>query len=314
MTKDSTSQIAILVCDTPIEGIASSFGDFGDCAIDLLTNEVAHCGKTDSIEKRFDLIKYQISFEKSDDPSIYLPKLNELYRNLHEQIISGVLKGVLLTGSRSDAFDNENPWIARLDEFISRVLYQLDNFPIVGLCFGHQILAKNLGCKVGRNLPEHGWEVGTTTINLNKDIVSIENSPFLNVLTNADELSDVSKLSSTKINDHLNLVIFHRDVVFGLPPTSTLSSKKTKFQSIGSTSKCSIQGLITESGPIKILTFQGHPEFCTAMALRLLQRDVDLNIIDQNQFEKCTYNTKVLDNQGPLIGKVINNFFNSFNP
>ena len=133
----------------------------------------------------------------------------------------------------------------------SNMFSTLERFPVVGICFGHQMIAKLLGCKVGRNSPENSRECGTTTINLNTDILAIfKDSPFLNVLKTDD---------SGAVIDHLNVVEFHQDIVYGLPPPAVFEKRKTNIMSIGSSNKCSIQGLITESGPLKILTFSRSP-------------------------------------------------------
>ncbi|RYH08910.1 type 1 glutamine amidotransferase [Tropicimonas sp. IMCC6043] len=63
--------------------------------------------------------------------------------------------GWLITGSRHGAYD-DLPWIPRLEDFI-REIYA-DGRPLVGICFGHQIIAKALGGKVEKF--EGGWSVG----------------------------------------------------------------------------------------------------------------------------------------------------------
>jgi len=63
--------------------------------------------------------------------------------------------GWLVTGSRSSVYEDLH-WIPPLEDFI-REAYN-DNVPLVGICFGHQIIAQALGGKVERY--EGGWNVG----------------------------------------------------------------------------------------------------------------------------------------------------------
>lgn len=291
----AAKQIAILVLDTPIAEVTEVYGDFGDNAIELITNAIATSGDTVPVNKNHPLVKYQLAFDT--DPSDYLPGLIETYRCMKENISNGIIKGIFLTGSRSDSYRTDIPWITELDNFIKSFLFKLSNFPVVGICFGHQILLKNLGSKVGVN--DLGWEFGTTTININKDVLTVENTPFKGSLPEGEEI-------------HLNLLEVHRDIAYDLPPSSTGESLSTEFISIGSTPKCAIQGIITKSGPVKLLTFQGHPEFPPSIVLKFLQQKYDDGSLDKQSFEKWTYNTKNLQNQGQLLGKVINNFYHNY--
>lgn len=65
--------------------------------------------------------------------------------------------GWLITGSRYGAYENHD-WIPPLEDFL-RAAYKTA-VPIVGICFGHQILAQALGGKVEKYAG--GWSVGAT--------------------------------------------------------------------------------------------------------------------------------------------------------
>jgi len=63
--------------------------------------------------------------------------------------------GWLITGSRHGAYE-DHPFIPKLEDFI-RTAYK-ERVPLVGICFGHQIIAQALGGKVERF--GGGWAVG----------------------------------------------------------------------------------------------------------------------------------------------------------
>jgi GMP synthase-like glutamine amidotransferase len=64
----------------------------------------------------------------------------------------------LITGSKSSVYDDK-PWIATLIDFVR----ELDSRhkKIVGICFGHQLVAEALGGKTGKS--PKGWGVGLHT-------------------------------------------------------------------------------------------------------------------------------------------------------
>jgi GMP synthase (glutamine-hydrolysing) len=66
--------------------------------------------------------------------------------------------GWLITGSKHGAYENL-PFIAPLEELI-RDIYAAD-LPLVGICFGHQIIAQALGGTVEKY--KDGWAVGRQT-------------------------------------------------------------------------------------------------------------------------------------------------------
>ena len=63
--------------------------------------------------------------------------------------------GILITGSPASVHDGA-PWIARLEELVRDALTQ--KTPMFGACFGHQIIARALGARVGYN--PQGWVFG----------------------------------------------------------------------------------------------------------------------------------------------------------
>jgi len=63
--------------------------------------------------------------------------------------------GWLITGSKHGAYE-DFPWIPKLEKFIRDI--QKSGRPLVGICFGHQIIAKALGGTVEKS--DKGWGVG----------------------------------------------------------------------------------------------------------------------------------------------------------
>jgi GMP synthase-like glutamine amidotransferase len=138
--------------------------------------------------------------------------------------------GYVITGSRMSVYDDE-PWIKELGRFVQELDRQQKK--LVGICFGHQLVAHVLGGKTQAS--KKGWGVGC------------HNSRLLTAI--AKDLPGVKEFS---------LLSSHKDQVSELPPHADL---------VASNAFCEIAAMRIED---HILTFQGHPEFTPAYSKDLL--------------------------------------------
>ena len=76
--------------------------------------------------------------------------------------------GWLLTGSRHGVYE-DHPFIPPLEDFIRRA-YEAA-VPMVGICFGHQIIAQALGGKVVKY--PGGWSVGAQDYDFDGEVLTL---------------------------------------------------------------------------------------------------------------------------------------------
>ena len=127
----------------------------------------------------------------------------------------------LVTGSKADSFAND-PWIVTLRAYLGERFAQGD--VLLGICFGHQILALVLGGDTQRS--NKGWGIGVHRYRL-------EYKP--------QWLPDSA--------DEFQLLISHRDQVTALPEGAQL---------LASSDFCENAAFMLGQ---QVLCFQGHPEF-----------------------------------------------------
>ncbi|KAA0696705.1 GMP synthase [Halopseudomonas laoshanensis] len=123
------------------------------------------------------------------------------------------------------------PWIDALQECIARMWEQ--GTPLVGVCFGHQLMAKALGGEVIKS--PKGWGVGMS---------------FNQVL--------VRKSWMKPWQDKLDLVVSHQDQVSLLPPQAEI---------LASSEFCPYY--LVQYGQ-HFMSVQGHPEFCKSYSRDLM--------------------------------------------
>ncbi len=149
------------------------------------------------------------------------PVINGLYPDSIDEC-----DAFLITGSKFDAH-GEDPWILKLRDYIIDLHQQRKR--LIGICFGHQLIARALGGLTQRN--KNGWGVGNACSHIDQV------KPWMGAENNQ---------SSKK---QFSLLVSHQDQVVKLPDQAQL---------IASSDYCPISSYQVGN---HILTFQGHPEF-----------------------------------------------------
>jgi GMP synthase (glutamine-hydrolysing) len=85
----------------------------------------------------------------------------------------GSIAGVVLTGSSAMVSDRE-PWSERTADWLARAVEC--GTPVLGICYGHQLLAHALGGEVGRN--PRGREIGTVEV---RSLAAAQRDPLLGI-------------------------------------------------------------------------------------------------------------------------------------
>lgn len=131
----------------------------------------------------------------------------------------------LVTGSRHGVYD-DLPWIAPLKDFLRACV--AEGVPVVGVCFGHQILAEALGGRAEKS--DRGWGLGVQDYE---------------VTARPGWMADLP--------DRFSVRAWHQDQVVALPPEATVLARS---------GHCAYAAL-AYGDPERpfALSLQPHPEF-----------------------------------------------------
>lgn len=194
-------QLGILKTDTVRPEWAARYGEYPDMFMQLL-------GEADP---RLDFVVYDV--EHGEYP---------------EDI--DAVDAYLITGSKAGVYEDA-PWIAALMDFV-RELHERRK-KLVGICFGHQLVAQALGGRTEKS--SRGWGVGVHT----------------HRFTALPEWHDGGSAD-------FDVLVSHQDQVVDVAPGTRV---------LAGSDFC--ENAVTQLGD-HILTFQGHPEFVSGYSRELM--------------------------------------------
>lgn len=235
--------IGILQVGIAPEELVDTYGGYSDMFVELLSNKDCDFG-------------FQ-TFNVCD---------NEFPQSINE------CDGWIITGSKHGVYE-DLPWIGQLSDLIVEI-YRVKQ-PLVGICFGHQIIAQALGGLVQNS--EKGWGIGL-------DTYTIDNKPDWMVMP----------------SDKITLNIIHQDQVIE-PPSGAVVYASSEF--------CENAGFYINN---TILTIQGHPEFLVEFTAEILALRGALTIpkaVVESALSQLNRQGERVDSQ--VFGAMICQFFRS---
>ncbi|KAF9615788.1 hypothetical protein IFM89_026459 [Coptis chinensis] len=159
--------------------------------------------------------------------------------------------GFVISGSPFDAFGNDL-WILKLG-FLLQTLDAMEK-KVLGICFGHQLLCRALGGKVGRAYD--GWDIGLRKVRMVDDL------PPCRFLEDLEEIPPC-----------LSIIECHQDEVWEVP----LGAEVIAFSD-----KTGVEMFAIGD---HILGIQGHPEYTKDILYNLIDRLLDANLIERDSAE-----------------------------
>jgi GMP synthase-like glutamine amidotransferase len=137
----------------------------------------------------------------------------------------------LITGSASGVYDGD-PWIDELKLFVRDISGRT---PLIGICFGHQVMAEAYGGRVTKS--PKGWGAGLHSYEITRraDWMKTDDVPTLSI------------------------PVSHQDQIVELPDNATVLASST-FTPYA----------VLEYPERRAISFQGHPEFSPEYATALI--------------------------------------------
>ena len=165
----------------------------------------------------------------------------------------------IITGSAHSVYD-KFPWIDYLREKLKEV--QKARIPVLGICFGHQLIADTFGGRVELN--QKGWEIGSCRVKL------LESSKYCSLFNS--------------FSDSIDVYQSHQDVVVQIPDDATLLAEN----------EMGIQSFMYDD---IFYGVQFHPEFTKEVMEKYLTIRYEKGILKEiPDVEECKRSSKILNN------------------
>lgn len=188
------------------------------------------------------------------------------YKDERPSISSAVGAVNVISGSNCAAYD-DLPWIVNLQQWVRDAV--AEKAPIVGICFGHQLIAKAMGGEVERY--SGGWGAGVRKSHtIDKTL-----SPYFQ-------------------NGFMQLLYNHHDQVVKMPQGAV---------PLATSSFCKYEGFRIDGD---VITFQGHPEFTKEYLHHLIINHSEDEVPD---IKESALKSLQLYHDGNVIAKYIIDFF-----
>lgn len=182
---------------------------------------------------------------------------------------SGSHDAYLISGSASGVYDGD-PWIETLKTFIQALS---GHKPLVGICFGHQIMAGAYGGRVTKS--PKGWGAGLHSYDIKRRAGWMNSDP----------------------ETTLSIPVSHQDQIIDLPQGATVlaASEFTPYA-------------VLEYPERRAISFQGHPEFSPAYASALI--DLRRGTRYQQDFADAAVASLQKPNDAQRVAGWVRNFLN----
>ena len=228
---------------------------------------------------------------------------------------SDSVDGFIITGSKSSVYDDKS-WIRDLEGLIQTL--HAKRKKMVGICFGHQIIAKALGGLVSKS--EKGWGVGINVY----DLTDLPFEPADEAGMNKADAKRTADSAQTHIlepqtlehkplehktlepqtlehktleHKTLKLVASHQDQVEALPPGA---------RTIATNAHCENAGFVMGD---HIFTLQGHPEFIPDYAEVIMALRYDM--IGAGRVAEGRASLEHHQHEGSRVAEWMGDFFNA---